>query len=73
MYEKPDPFLVLNHHSLKCAGTLKCSNTLDDLQLGTWVAAGEQSSSFLLRSSAVAVELPSRGNGKPRTHCPTGI
>lgn len=74
MYEKPDAFPFLYHHSLKCAGTNAfCSNTSDDLQLGTWVAAGEQNSSFLLSSSAAPVELPSRGNGKPRTHCPTGI
>lgn len=63
MYETPDLFLFSHHHSLKCAGTNAfCSNTLDDLQLGTWVAAGEQNSSFLLNSGAVPAELLARGN-----------
>lgn len=74
MYEKPDPSLFLNHHSLKCAGTNTfCLNTLDDLELGAWVAAGEQNSSVLLSCGAGPVELPSRGSSEPRTPCPTGI
>lgn len=53
MYEKPDPSRFLNHHSLKCAGTNTfCSSTLDDLELGAWVAAGEQNSSVLLSCGA---------------------
>lgn len=53
MYEKPDPSRFLNHRSLKCAGTNTfCSSTLDDLELGAWVAAGEQNSSVLLSCGA---------------------
>lgn len=63
MYETPDPFLFSHHHSLQCAGTNAfSSHTSDDLQLGTWVAAGEQNSLFLLNGGAVPAELLARGN-----------
>lgn len=74
MYEKPDPFPFLNHRCLRCAGTNAfCSNAFDDLRVGTWVAAGEQNSSFLLGSGAVPVELPSRGNSEPGPTVPLGF
>lgn len=47
MFEKPDAFLLLHHHSLTCAGTdAFCSNPLDGLQPGAGQQLGSRTAHF---------------------------
>lgn len=53
MLEKPDPFLLLHHHSLMCAGTdAFCSRLLDGLQTGTGQQLGSRAAHFYWASRA---------------------